>query len=105
MFDKLEGKFWSRDRLEQHLEGTRIRLIPLVARKVFTTVEQLRSLVQTQSQFYDGPIEGIYLRRNNHRWLIERGKIVRSDFLCGNEFWSKGGVEPNSKAVDVHDYY
>lgn len=107
MFDKMEGKFWSRPRLEAHLDGTSIHLIPLVARRSFDNIEQLRALVQTPSQFYDGPVEGVYLRRcHDSEWLTERGKIVRSDFLSGNEFWSKGGVEPNVKIIpeypDIH---
>lgn len=102
MFDKLEGKFWSRPQLEKHLEGTSISLIPLLARGSYSNSDQLRTLARFPSQFYSGPVEGVYLRScsEDGQWLMERGKIVREDFLCGNEFWSKGGVEANVKASD-----
>ncbi|CAM9714745.1 unnamed protein product [Ectocarpus fasciculatus] len=104
MYDKLERKFWSRPRLQEHLEGTSIRLIPLVARRSFSTVEELRALARVPSQFYDGPVEGVYLRRTDGPWLSERGKIVRSDFICGNEFWSKGGIQANSRSLNDFQY-
>lgn len=100
MYDKLEEKFWSRPRLERHLDGSNIQLIPLVSRGAFNNIGQLRVLAQTPSQFYAGPVEGVYIRRcNDEGWLTARGKIVRSDFLCGNEFWTKGGLQPNSKVL------
>jgi atypical dual specificity phosphatase len=105
MLDKLEGKFWSRPRLEKHLEGSRIALVPLVARGAFESAEQLRALLQTQSRFCHGLAEGVYLRRCDDQWLTERGKIVRADFMCGNEFWSKGGVEPNIKMPAEYTEY
>lgn len=105
-YDKLERKFWSRPRLEKLLEGTSIQLIPLIARSTFNSAEQLRALAQTPSQFYSGPVEGVYLRRcNDSMWLTERGKIVRSDFMSGNDFWTKGGIQPNSKKTSAEYNY
>ena len=59
MFDRLKNKFWSRSRLEAHLEGTGISMIPLIAKGTFANIEALKSLVHTQSQYYNGPVEGI----------------------------------------------
>ncbi len=35
--------------------------------------------------------------------VLDRGKIVRSDFISGNEFWSKGGIEVNGRLVHYDD--
>jgi len=97
MFDRLENKFWSRSRLEAHLEGTGISMIPLIAKGTFANIEALKSLVHTQSQYYNGPVEGIVVRVNDTdgEYVKTRGKIVRSDFLSGNTHWSKHGCSPN----------
>jgi protein-tyrosine phosphatase len=60
--------------------------------------EQLVEIVRHQrSKYYDGCVEGVYLRTMtpDNLWLLDRGKIVRGDFIAGNEFWSKGGVHQN----------
>ena len=102
MYDCLEQKFWCRSRLEKLLEGTSIALIPVIADKTFATLQELRSLVQTKSSFYNGVVEGVYVRFCDDQWVTDRGKIVRSDFLSGDEFWSKGGVHPNLLDKDAY---
>ena len=78
IFDKFEGKFWSRDRLEKVLEKTTISMVPIIARNRFRNVEELKSLISTKSMFYAGQIEGIYIRYCDNDWLVDRSKIVRS---------------------------
>jgi atypical dual specificity phosphatase len=95
LYDRVEDKFWSRERLEKHLEGTSITIIPLIAKKQYKTPDDLCALVKTPSKFYGGPVEGAYLRICDKDWLVKRGKIVRSDFLSGNKHWSKNMLEPN----------
>jgi atypical dual specificity phosphatase len=97
MYDRLEEKFWSRQRLEAHLSGSNISLIRVISSKAVDSIDELKSLVYSRSQYYDGYVEGIYVRICNDDWLLDRGKIVRPDFLSGNEFWSKGGIQPNTK--------
>lgn len=100
LYDKLEEKFWSRNRLENHLHGSSIYLINIVASRSFDNLEQLSSLVHTKSIYYDGEVEGLYFRISDesNEWLLDRGKIVRSDFISGNDFWSKGGVIANIRS-------
>lgn len=102
LYDRLEERFVSRQRLEERLRDTSIALVPLAVPvgTTFSKPEELRALVQTPSQFYDGPVEGVYLRVCDEQWLQARGKIVRSDFICG-DFWSKKGVQRNG-LVDGH---
>ena len=102
LFDRLENKFWSRSRLEARLEGTGIALIPLICKKSFKNVEELKNLVQTKSRYYDGPVEGVVVRVNdsNDEYVQDRGKIVRSDFLSGDTHWSKQACNPNGLQKD-----
>lgn len=97
LYDRVEEKFWSRKRLEKHLEGTSIKLIPLVADgETFKKPEELRALTERQSYFNDSPVEGVYLRICDDNWLIQRGKIVRHDFVAGiTGHWLKAELIPN----------
>jgi atypical dual specificity phosphatase len=105
MFDRLENKFWSRSRLEAHLDGTGITLIPLIIKGTFNNIEALKQLVQTKSVYYDGPVEGIVVRVNDNedQYVERRGKIVRSDFLSGDTHWSKYGCNPNTIVRKEYD--
>jgi hypothetical protein len=95
MFDTATGRFWSRSRLEAALAGTTIVLIPLIAHRTFASAREVAALVQTPSRFYDGPVEGVYVRRCDDQHTLHRAKIVRADFISGNEHWTKGVYTPN----------
>ena len=44
-----------------------------------------------QSSFYDAVMrEGVVVKLDGEEWLRDKGKVVREDFICGNEHWSKG---------------
>jgi len=48
------------------------------------------------SCLYDGPMEGIYLRRECTSWLIQRAKVVCPEFVQQiGEHWSKQTLVPN----------
>jgi atypical dual specificity phosphatase len=96
IYDKIEKRFYSRYRLEKVLKDTEVSLIPLIKKAEFVNLKQISDLVGTKSQFYDGPIEGIYVRICNDKWLVNRSKIVRHDFLSGNDHWSKGIMTRNT---------
>ena len=106
MYDRLEEKFWSRSMLQSKLAETSIPIVPLIAHKSFESLDELKSLLEIKSQFYEGRIEGVYLRvcDNDDLWTIDRGKIVRADFMCGSEFWSKGGVVANQLTQHDNSY-
>ena len=99
LYDRMTEKFWSRERLEKLLAGTSLYLIPLLAKKRVKDELELKEMVKMSSNFYDGPIEGVYLRICDDDWLIKRGKIVRPDFLSGNTHWSKNIMDPNTIIV------
>ncbi|CAD0100296.1 unnamed protein product [Aureobasidium mustum] len=94
-FDTETGTFLSRDALSERLKGTNIHQVGQL--EVQSLDEQsLLDLVRTQeSSFYEGVIEGVYLRRQKDGKTIDRAKIVRSDFIAGDEHWNRRGVVSN----------
>lgn len=85
IFNCLTQSFLSRSELQVRLEGTSIRQVPLIASKKFSNVKELTDLAsKTKSKYYDGIIEGVYLRVCNDKKTVDRAKIVRKDFICGD---------------------
>lgn len=101
IFDKYEQKFYSRNKVEQVLCNTNIKLVPLITKSIFTNLDDIINLHKSKSNFYDGLVEGVYIRICNDEWLIDRAKIVRSDFICGNQHWSKNRLEANIVELKV----
>ncbi len=95
LFNKKTGKFASRDRLEKLLANTSIPLIRLVTKGKFKSVDQIVKLVDTKSAYYDGKLEGVYVRVCDESNTLKRAKIVRSDFICGDTHWSKSKCVEN----------
>jgi len=95
LYDTIEKRFYSQDILEKLLNETSIKLVPTIKKGVFKTLDEIVALVKTKSVFYNGPIEGVYVRRCDKKWLEDRGKIVRSNFIGGNEHWKKNIITKN----------
>lgn len=101
IFDKKENKFISRKRLVNLLKNTTIPVVPIIDKKIFTTIkeikEELIEYLNTKSRYRDGPVEGIYIRKNVDGFLERRCKIVRPDFIQGiEEHWMKSGLVRNT---------
>lgn len=104
LYDRCARRFFSRERLRAALAAH--TTIPLVAclheGAVFTKPDQLLALAHGPSRYYDGPVEGVYLRvQGADGWLGERAKVVRGDFLCGNQHWAKNAIRLNGVARDA----
>ena len=69
----------------------------VIAHQIFTSAKQISKLSSTASCFYDGPVEGVYIRLCDEDlgFTTKRAKIVRNDFLSGNEHWSKNQYTMN----------
>jgi atypical dual specificity phosphatase len=84
IYDRTTDKFFSRSKVEELISGTQFKQIRKIAEGKFTKA-QLRKFVDPkaiESIYYDGPIEGIYVRCfNDDNTLKYRGKIVRKDFM------------------------
>lgn len=97
LYDRVEKSFVSRRLLTSALRGTAVAQVPLVCQTTKLSRQELVDLVQRQSAFYDGRVEGVYVRTENADGsrTMARGKVVRSDFIAGNEHWTKGPLVLN----------
>lgn len=96
LFDRGEGKFANRDTLEALLDGTGIHMTNIMEKRAtIPTDGELRALVQKQSAFAEGRVEGVVVKIEDKSWVKWRGKVVRGDFLAGNQHWSKNIIQEN----------
>jgi predicted kinase len=107
IYDKLYNKFYSRQKLEEMLKNTTIPIINMIAKEVPKKMDTILKYIKSQSKYYNGLIEGVYLRICDGDYTIKRAKIVRPDFLCGNHddngnlvHWSKNQCTENIVITD-----
>ena len=98
LYDRSTGRWADRRTLEALLGGTGIHIVPVVAVLEARMVgeDELRDAVKGKSRFYDGPVEGVYVKIERQGTVLARGKVVRADFIAGNEHWTKGPLRLNS---------
>jgi protein-tyrosine phosphatase/predicted kinase len=94
IYDRDTNSFLARKKVEDIISETSISMVPIIYEGM-ATLEELKKMVFTQSKFYDGHVEGIYVRAFDGNKLKYRGKIVRSNFICGDDHWTKGGYTSN----------
>lgn len=108
LYNANADRFYSREKLTAILEEAgsgrnKLHQVPQIKTPATITEEWLNSTMKLPSSFYDGAVEGVYLRKEKGSFLVDRAKIVRSDFLSGDEHWTKGGVTPNKLFVRKAD--
>jgi len=104
LYDRQTQTFADRITLERLLEGSNISLVPIMYQGPRPSETVLRDMVRSQSQFYDGPVEGIYVKEEQNGQVINRGKIVRSDFTAGiTDHWDKAPMRKNGFTFDRND--
>lgn len=94
VYDKSEVKFLATLRRNQIFEQAGIVPIAELGRGFFT----LDSLLQImgKSHYTDAPCEGLYLRQEDEDWLLQRAKLVRTEFVQAiDTHWSKRQLETN----------
>ena len=100
IYDRKEGHFWSTARRNELTTRLGLSSVP----QIFTgqtNVEKLKSLVlQEQSHFRFGPLEGFIIRQESSDWLEDRAKLVHPDFTQSiTEHWSRRRLEWNRLAA------
>ena len=69
-------------------------MVPKIKTGIFRLTEIPRFL--GESSLYDGPMEGVYLRREGVSWLTQRAKVVRIEFAQQiGEHRAKQSLVPN----------
>ncbi|TYZ60083.1 hypothetical protein PybrP1_000664 [[Pythium] brassicae (nom. inval.)] len=105
LYDREARQFWDRRSLEALVTlaaadpRDRIPIVPTLwtGCRLPDNETLIAMAQQTRSQLYDGVVEGLYLK-----WeapgvgVRHRGKVVRGDFLAGNEHWSTGAIRLNT---------
>lgn len=85
LFNCITQQFLSRQELKVRLEGSSIKQVPLIVSKKFSNIKELTDIAsKTKSKYYDGIIEGVYVRVCDDKHTVDRAKIVRKDFICGS---------------------
>lgn len=95
LYSKSNKIFYNRKILEERLEGTNIIPVRVMYRGLLKNRKQLLNMIQEESEYADHRVEGIYLKIYEGDFVKSRCKLVRDDFICGNEHWNKGIIEKN----------
>ncbi|CAF3133270.1 unnamed protein product [Rotaria socialis] len=104
LYDRQTQTWADRDTLERLLAETKISLVHIMYRGPRPTDAVLKEMVQRPSQFYDGPVEGIYVKEEQNGQVINRGKVVRSDFTAGiTDHWDKAPMRKNGFLIGGDD--
>jgi len=99
VYDRATGRFWSTARRNAWAAELGLVTVPrLHAGQV--DLHQLREWVHARdSQFRQGHLEGLVIRRENGDWLEQRAKLVRADFTQTiEEHWRSRALEWNRVA-------
>lgn len=69
-------------------------MVNLLSSAVHTKIEDIIALASKQSAYYDGPVEGIFVRICDDEKTLQRGKIISLDFTDtkkknSSESWAK----------------
>ncbi|KAH7106272.1 hypothetical protein BKA62DRAFT_804087 [Auriculariales sp. MPI-PUGE-AT-0066] len=96
LYDRANRIFVDRSTLEGLLHDSGISLTPTVYRGPLLEEKLLVEMASAPSAFCDGAREGIYVKWERAGRVVDRAKIVRPDFIAGNEHWTKGIIRLNT---------
>jgi ATP-dependent RNA circularization protein (DNA/RNA ligase family) len=103
VYDAQTGAFWCVERRDLFIDSLGLCRVPAVADGLFTLSELVGLL--GESRLTSGPMEGIYLRKEDSGHVLARAKIVRAEFTQSiDEHWTKAPFRRNglcSKATAV----
>lgn len=96
VYDRAAGLFWSSTRRNDLAQAAGLATVPQVLQGK-TTITALKELVTTKpSQYREGPLEGVVIRRESADWCEARAKLVRPDFTQAiDTHWRKRALEWN----------
>ena len=96
IFDLTKKKFYSRALFHKVMSSTTIATVRQVPTPEVLNRESVMKLIAQQSLFSSSATrEGLVIRVDCDDHMVDKVKIVRQDFICGNEHWSKGIMEFN----------
>lgn len=96
VYDREERGFWSVQRRDKLAKKIGLHTVPKIAERRFTLEELKELLSKTQSNYRQGTMEGIVIRRDSENWCQQRAKLIRPDFVQSiEEHWSRRPIEWN----------
>ena len=95
LYNKKKKLFYNRKILEEKLKNTNIHYIREMYNGKIKDKNQLLKMIDQKSEYTEGKVEGIYLKIFEDNYIKNRCKLVRNDFICGNEHWTKGCIQVN----------
>lgn len=94
VYEPSARRFWSTERRNAWLSELGLAQVPLLVRGRFSRMDLLQ--MSAASRLGQGPMEGLYLRRDEGPWLGARAKVVRPEFVQSiEEHWSRRRMEKN----------
>ena len=96
VFDRSQGRFWSTPRRNALAATLGLATVPRLLQGR-CALAQLKEMLSSQhSQFRQGALEGIVLRRESDQWCEARAKLVRPNFTQTiTEHWSRRRIAWN----------
>jgi predicted kinase len=89
-------KFLSRRQFEKILGETSIVRVPKLKLPPVLDLKHLLEMMESQSAFSStSKLEGLIFRIDDEDWLVQKTKIVRSDFIVGTGHWSGNEMVAN----------
>ncbi|KAJ7576974.1 ATP dependent DNA ligase [Mycena floridula] len=98
LYDRSTATYVDRQTLVSLLRLTSIHVVPVLHEGNMLSDAELMAMIQTKSSFWDGRVEGIYVKVERDGKVVSRGKVVRGDFISGNDHWTKGNLSVNGMA-------
>ena len=95
-FDRKTQTFLSTEGLHNLLQSTTISSVPVLHEGKMPADADILAMIQRKSAFYDGRVEGVYVKVEAKSSVRLRGKVVRSDFVAGNDHWTRGNLRVNT---------
>ena len=82
LFDRYHGKFLSTQKFFAKLaQAPSIIHVPILTINSFTKLEEINKFLTKKSEFTDGNIEGVYIRKEDANYLIGRCKVIAPSFM------------------------
>jgi ATP-dependent RNA circularization protein (DNA/RNA ligase family) len=96
VFDRYEKRFWSVARRNSWAKAQGFSVVPQLYRGQVDLAKLSVWVTSGESQFRQGNLEGLVIRRESPHWLEARAKLVRSDFTQSiDAHWRSRALEWN----------
>lgn len=80
----------SYEKVKEKVEPYELHVVPIIGRRIIKNKQELEELLELNSQFREGTLEGIYMRIEEGDYCMDRCKLVRPDFSQGiTVHWKK----------------